>query len=97
MTPPYPSQERLGKLSFFGGCLPSISLLYLASALRDHCELSVLDASFLDFDEEIAMDAVRRFTPDIVGISADFLKFFPGLRVFAPKTLLSGSRNLIRV
>ena len=70
MTPPYPSQERLGRLGFLGGRLPSISLLYLASALRDHCELSVLDASFLDLDEETAMAVVLRFDPDIVGISA---------------------------
>ncbi|MGB9082222.1 MAG: radical SAM protein [Desulfuromonadaceae bacterium] len=70
MTPPYPAQERLGRLSFLGGRLPSISLLYLASALRERCELSVLDASFLDLDEETAMEGVKRFAPDIVGISA---------------------------
>lgn len=70
MTPPYPSQERLGKLAFLGGRLPSISLLYLASAIRDSCEMSILDASFLDLDDEAAMDAVRHFVPDIVGISA---------------------------
>jgi radical SAM superfamily enzyme YgiQ (UPF0313 family) len=69
-TPPYSSQERLGKLGFLGGALPSISLLYLASSLRDRCELSVMDTSFTNLDEDAALDSVRRFAPDIVGISA---------------------------
>ena len=70
LTPPYSSHERLGNLRFLGARLPSISLLYLASAIRECCELSVLDASFLDYDEEMAMEAIRSIAPDIVGISA---------------------------
>lgn len=70
MTPPYRAEERLGKLRFLGGCLPSISLLYLAAALRDRCDLCVLDASFLDLDKETTMGRVKTFAPDIVGISA---------------------------
>lgn len=69
-TPPYSSQERLGKLGFLGGSLPSISLLYLASSLRNRCELSVMDTSFTNLDEDAALDSIRRFAPDIVGISA---------------------------
>ncbi len=70
MTPPYSSRECLGRLAFLGGRLPSISLLYLASVLRGRCELSVLDASFLNLDADMAMNELRRFAPDIVGISA---------------------------
>ena len=70
ITPPYSSHERLGNLHFLGARLPSISLLYLASAIRDCCELSVLDASFLNYDEERTMEAIRRIAPDLVGISA---------------------------
>jgi len=70
LTPPYSSQERLGSLGFMGGRLPSISLLYLASAVRECCKLSIIDASFLNYDEETTMEAIQRVAPDIVGISA---------------------------
>jgi hypothetical protein len=45
LTPPYPVEERLGKLGLFGGRLPSISLLYLATALRSMCDVNIINAS----------------------------------------------------
>lgn len=70
LTPPYSSRERLGIFGFIGGHLPSISLLYLASAVRECCELSILDASFLNYDEATTMETIQNVAPDIVGISA---------------------------
>ena len=70
MTPPYPPDERLGKLSIIGGRLPSISLLYLATAVRNLCEVQIVDAASQDLSEDQVLESIARFAPRVVGISA---------------------------
>ena len=70
LTPPYSITERLGKLSIFGGRLPSIGLLYLATALRSMCDVRVIDAACSDSSTEDILHHIVQHSPDIVGISA---------------------------
>ncbi len=70
LTPPYPVKERLGKLGILGGHLPSIGLLYLATALRSVCEVEIIDAACSGSSKEHILRHILQHSPDIVGISA---------------------------
>jgi radical SAM superfamily enzyme YgiQ (UPF0313 family) len=70
LTPPYPVKERLGKLGILGGHLPSIGLLYLATALRSAGEVEIIDAACTDSSKEDILRHILQHSPDIVGISA---------------------------
>ena len=70
LTPPYPVKERLGKLGILGGHLPSIGLLYLATALRSAGEVEIIDAACSDSSKEDILRHILQHSPDIVGISA---------------------------
>lgn len=70
LTPPYPVKERLGKLGIFGGHLPSIGLLYLATALRSTCDVQIIDAACSGSSKEDILSHILQNSPDIVGISA---------------------------
>ena len=71
LTPPYSAKERLGRLSILGGRLPSISLLYLATALREiGCRVHVIDASCDESLLETILQKTDELQPDIIGISA---------------------------
>jgi len=70
LTPPYPLNERLGKLGILGGRLPSLGLLYLAAAVRSECEVEIIDAACVDASEEDILHYILQYSPDIIGISA---------------------------
>ncbi len=60
----------MGKLSFLGGHLPSIGLLYLAAALRKVCSVGIIDAACSNLSKNDIFNGILRFSPDIIGISA---------------------------
>jgi anaerobic magnesium-protoporphyrin IX monomethyl ester cyclase len=70
LTPPYPVKERLGKLGILGSHLPSIGLLYLATALRSTCDVAIIDAGCSNSSKEDILSHILQRSPDIVGISA---------------------------
>lgn len=96
LTPPYPVEERLGKLGILGGRLPSISLLYLATALREiDCTVHIIDASCDESSLEDILEQAGQLQPDIIGISAvtpaisRAQKLAAALRNAYPRTLIA--------
>ena len=70
ITPTTSFHERYGTLSGAGSSTPALGILLLAAvARRQGHVVSVIDAAALEMDIDQAMDHIRRFAPEVVGIS----------------------------
>ena len=68
---PYFLEERYGKLASAGATLPHLGLLMLGAVLRKAGHrIRILDASAQGIGYEKVIDEVRRFQPEIVGLTA---------------------------
>jgi len=68
---PYSLKERYGKLSPIGSNLPSLGLLMLAASLKKAGnKVRVIDASAQNLRYERVIQEIKKFKPDLIGISA---------------------------
>ena len=68
---PYLLKERYGKLASIGATLPCLGLLMLGAALRQAGHrVRVVDASALGLSYGETIEEIRKFGPDIVGLTA---------------------------
>ena len=68
---PYFLEERYGKLASVGATLPCLGLLMLGAVLRKAGHrIRIVDASAQGLSYEEAVEEIRRFRPDIVGLTA---------------------------
>ncbi len=68
---PYSLEERYGNLASVGATLPHLGLLMLGAVLREagHC-VRILDASAQGLGYEETLEEVKKFQPDIIGLTA---------------------------
>ena len=68
---PYLLKERYGKLASIGATLPCLGLLILGAVLRKSGHhVRILDASALGLSYEKTIEEIKKFRPDIVGLTA---------------------------
>ena len=68
---PYFLKERYGKLASVGATLPHLGLLMLGAVLRKAGHhVRIVDASAQGLDYEETLEEVKRFKPDIIGLTA---------------------------
>jgi len=66
VSPPYESDVK----SVVGVSPPPIGLAYLASVLRDKHDVKVLDANGLGYGLDDVRRELKKFYPDVVGITS---------------------------
>jgi len=66
ISPPYNSAVK----SAIGTTSPPLGLAYLASVLRKHHEVKIIDANILDYNFEDVRRELKNFYPDVVGITS---------------------------
>ena len=68
---PYSLEERYGKLASIGATLPNLGLLMLGAVLRKAGHrIRVVDASAQGLTHEQVLEEIKRFQPDLVGLTA---------------------------
>lgn len=68
---PYSLEERYGKLASVGATLPHLGLLMLGAVLRNAGHrVRILDASAQGLGYEETLEEVKKFQPDIIGLTA---------------------------
>jgi len=79
---------------------PPMGLLYLASAVRDECDVSIVDVQVRRWTIGEAVSAIVAQLPDVVGISVNYTTTMPSamelarqLRQRAPEVLIIGGGN----
>lgn len=70
-NPPYFLEERYGKLASVGATLPNLGLLMLGAVLRDEGHrIRIVDSSAQGLGYKQILNKIRKFQPDIIGLSA---------------------------
>jgi len=69
LAPTMLPEERYGGFASAGSFLPPLGLLYVAAAVCDRHIVRVLDGSVRPMTEEDVVSEVRKFCPDVLGIS----------------------------
>ena len=68
---PYLLKERYGKLASIGATLPCLGLLILGAVLRESGHhVRILDASALGLSYKETIEEIKKFGPDIIGLTA---------------------------
>ena len=68
---PYFLRERYGRLASVGATLPNLGLLMLAAMLRkEGHNIRIIDASACDMGYRETIEEVKKFHPDMVGLTA---------------------------
>ena len=80
----FPSQsgkERYGKLARSGTYLPPLGLAYLAAMLENAHQVRILDGSVMPVTPEALRSELRRFKPNIVGLSVNTPAIYRALEI----------------
>ncbi|MGC8940132.1 MAG: B12-binding domain-containing radical SAM protein [Candidatus Bathyarchaeia archaeon] len=77
ISPPYMSAVT----SVVGTSSPPLGLAYLASTIRNKCEVKVVDANILDYGLEDVKRELKAFQPDVVGITSTTPSIYEAYRV----------------
>ncbi|MFH1076614.1 MAG: cobalamin-dependent protein, partial [Pseudomonadota bacterium] len=68
---PYSLDDRYGKLAPVGATLPHLGLLMLGAVLREAGHrVHIVDASALGRDYQDVLEEIKRFRPDVIGLTA---------------------------
>ena len=77
ISPPYMSAVK----SVIGTSSPPLGLAYLASVIRNKCEVKIVDANVLDYGLEDIKGELKAFQPDVVGVTSTTPSIYEAYKV----------------